>query len=637
MRRARVLATAAAAAAFVLASATGASAIDGRVSHVDREDAGLVVSVDVPADVTVDLSGVTATIDGAPYDATAARVADGDSIVQRTTILAIDTSKSMSGARFAAAKEAALAFIDAAPADVAIGIVTFDSTVDTALSPTTNRGSDRNVVNELQLSPQTLLYDGVIEAVKLAAAGGQGRVLVISDGADTGRTPLSSVVTAVDNSGVLVDVVALEQTAKAAEALKAIAGTNGAVLRAGSSDLTRIFAAEADLLARQIAVTIDVPADVASEQLSVAVTLPSSGGDVLAASTVNAVVGSPEPTVPDLTAVPSAPAPSADSPDWFIYAGVGVFAAGLLVALFLLIPGRAQPLTPEQRVTQYTAGMFSSGKPDEKPETEAALAQATQAMQGVLQRNQSLDAKISARLEAAGSDLKSSEWLLLHAAIFIVTTLVGLLLGGGNLVVGLLFMALGGFGPWLYLGIRRNQRRKKFETLLPETLQLMSGSLSAGLSLMQSVDTIVREGGEPVKTEFQRVLVETRIGVSLEDALEGVADRFDSRDFRWVIMAIRIQRQVGGNLAELLNTVAATMREREYIRRQVGALSAEGKLSAAVLGGLPPAFFLYLFFSQRDYIEPLFTDVRGVVMLVGGVLWLGVGVFWMSKLVKVEV
>ncbi len=201
-RATRVLATAAAAAAFVLGSATGASAIDGRVSHVDREDAGLVVSVDVPADVTVDLDGVTATIDGDPYNASAVRVSDGDSIVQRTTVIAIDTSKSMSGARFDAAKQAALAFIDAAPDDVAIGIVTFDSTVETALAPTTDRGADRGAVNGLRLSPQTLLYDGVIEAVRLAAAGGQGRVLVISDGADTGSTPLSSVVSAVERSGV---------------------------------------------------------------------------------------------------------------------------------------------------------------------------------------------------------------------------------------------------------------------------------------------------------------------------------------------------------------------------------------------------------------------------------------------------
>ncbi len=102
-------------------------------------------------------------------------------------------------------------------------------------------------------------------------------------------------------------------------------------------------------------------------------------------------------------------------------------------------------------------------------------------------------------------------------------------------------------------------------------------------------------------------------------------------------MAIRIQRQVGGNLAELLDTVAATMREREYLRRQVNALAAEGKLSAIVLGLLPPVFLLYLCLTNWDYVSPLFTDARGLVMLIGGALWLGVGVFWMTRLVKVEV
>ena len=227
--------------------------------------------------------------------------------------------------------------------------------------------------------------------------------------------------------------------------------------------------------------------------------------------------------------------------------------------------------------------------------------------------------------------------MLVHAAAFVIITLVGLLIGRGNLVVGIIFMVIGALVPWIYLGFRASQRRKKFDSLLPETLQLMSGSLSAGLSLMQSVDTIVREGQEPVRSEFKRVLVETRLGVSLEDAMDGVADRFDSRDFRWVVMAIKIQRQVGGNLAELLNTVADTMREREYIRRQVAALAAEGKLSALVLGALPVLFFLYLLLAQGDYVKPLYDDVRGLILLGGAAGWLGVGVFWMSKLVKVEV
>ena len=122
----------------------------------------------------------------------------------------------------------------------------------------------------------------------------------------------------------------------------------------------------------------------------------------------------------------------------------------------------------------------------------------------------------------------------------------------------------------------------------------MSGSLSAGLSLAQSIDTIVREGNEPIASEFRRVVVESRLGVTLEDSLEGVAQRMQSKDFEWVVMAIRIQRQVGGNLAELLLTVAATLREREYLRRHVKALSAEGRLSAYILGGLPPVFLIYL-------------------------------------------
>ena len=135
----------------------------------------------------------------------------------------------------------------------------------------------------------------------------------------------------------------------------------------------------------------------------------------------------------------------------------------------------------------------------------------------------------------------------------------------------------------------------------------MSGSLSAGLSLAQSIDTIVREGTEPIAGEFRRVVVETRLGVTLEDSMEGVAERMESRDFEWVVMAIRIQREVGGNLAELLLTVAATLREREYLRRHVRALSAEGRLSCCILGGLPPGFLLYLTLTKPDYVKPMYT------------------------------
>jgi tight adherence protein B len=110
----------------------------------------------------------------------------------------------------------------------------------------------------------------------------------------------------------------------------------------------------------------------------------------------------------------------------------------------------------------------------------------------------------------------------------------------------------------------------------------------------------------------------------------------ESRDFAWVVMAIRIQRHVGGNLSELLLTVAATLRERAYLRRHVKALSAEGRLSCWILGGLPPVFLMYLALSKPDYVHPLFSTPIGLLMCVAMGVLLSVGIFWMSKVAKVE-
>ncbi len=632
----RVLAGLVAASALVLGSANGASAADDDLTivHLERSPSGIEVSLDVPAGVQADLDGVTATVNGTAYDVSASRIADGQSRVQRTAILAIDTSDSMQGRRFEAAQGAARTFLDSVPADVLVGIISFDRTVQSPLAPTTDRAAARDVISALTLRRGTRLNDAVIAAVTAAGDTGQGSVLVLSDGADTSTTPLSDVTAVVSASDVVLDVVALEQSAGALDDLRLMAGDNGDVISADSAALAAAFSAEADVLARQIAVSIPVPAEVVSQQVSIEVTVPTAGGDLVARSTFPGVAATTE-----AAPAPAIPVPTSSTgfslPTWVMYAGVIVFALGLVGLLVLLVPRKAPEMSAEERVTSYTAGL--TGTTEAKPESEPALAQASAAVAGMLRHNQGLDARISHRLSAAGSELKPSEWLLLQTAFLIGATIVGLLLGRGNLVIGLIFMALGAVLPWVYLGLRRSRRRKAFDALLPETLQLMAGSLSAGLSLLQSVDTIVREGSDPVASEFKRVLVETRLGVGLEDALEGIAERFDSRDFRWVVMAIRIQRQVGGNLAELLLTVAETMREREYIRRQVNALAAEGKLSAVVLAALPPVFLLYLVAAQRSYVEPLFTDPRGIIMLVGALLWLGVGVFWMSRLVKVEV
>ena len=322
-------------------------------------------------------------------------------------------------------------------------------------------------------------------------------------------------------------------------------------------------------------------------------------------------------------------------PTWYMYAGLAALGVGMLILFSTLVP-KKQQMTTEERVLHYTT-KATGLTPAQVKAQEQTFTAAKQAAASMLARNRGLESRIATRLEGAGSELKASEWLLIHIAIFLGAGVLGLLISGGGPLITVLFMLLGAWLPWWWLGFRRNRRRKAFNAALPETLQLMSGSLAAGLSLAQSVDTIVREGVDPVASEFKRVLVENRLGVGLEESMAGVAERFESKDFEWVVMAINIQRQVGGNLAELLNTVAATMREREYIRRQVATLAAEGKLSAIVLGGLPPAFLLYLLLANHDYVMVLFTRPLGWLMLGGGALILGVGVFWMSRIVKVEV
>ena len=169
-------------------------------------------------------------------------------------------------------------------------------------------------------------------------------------------------------------------------------------------------------------------------------------------------------------------------------------------------------------------------------------------------------------------------------------------------------------------------------------LTLVAGSLTAGYSLAQAFDAAVREGNQPMAAELSRALVESRLGIDLEDALEQVAVRMDSRDFAWLVMSIRIQREVGGNLSRVLATVAETLRDRERIRRQVQVLSAEGRLSAAILGALPVVFGAVPAAAAPRLRPPALhrPDRRAAARGAAASPW-SIGIVWLRKVVKVEV
>ncbi len=157
------------------------------------------------------------------------------------------------------------------------------------------------------------------------------------------------------------------------------------------------------------------------------------------------------------------------------------------------------------------------------------------------------------------------------------------------------------------------------------------------LGIQQALDLVVQEMGEPAVSELRRAQAESRLGLSIEEALEKMAERLDSDDFRWTVTAIAIQRDVGGNLAEVLDVLANTMRERAELRRHVHALTSEGRLSAIILFLLPFVMVTLLFVVNPGYISTLFTTPVGLTLLVFGGLLLIIGGVWLNRATKVEV
>ena len=244
--------------------------------------------------------------------------------------------------------------------------------------------------------------------------------------------------------------------------------------------------------------------------------------------------------------------------------------------------------------------------------------------------------KLDAELEAAGVGLRAGEFVVISVGSALVVGLVGAaLLRSPWLALGL--AVVGAFIPRALLGRALGKRETKLREQLPDVLTIMAASLRAGHSFLQALDTVAKEVAQPAAAEFQRVVAEVRLGRPAEDALEALSERVGSDDFKWAVLAVNIQREVGGNLAEILDTVADTLRERAMLRRQVKVLTAEGRLSAWVLALLPVAIGLYMAAVNPSYIGLLVTTTIGWVMLGTAIVLMVLGILWMRKIVNIDV
>ena len=222
---------------------------------------------------------------------------------------------------------------------------------------------------------------------------------------------------------------------------------------------------------------------------------------------------------------------------------------------------------------------------------------------------------------------------MLSASAAVTGIAGGLILGGPPLAVLLAALALA--GPRALLAVLTARRRAAFADQFEATLQIIAGSLRAGYGLMHAVGTVAEESPVPTRVEFARLATENQLGRTIEDSLSAMADRMDNEDLRWVVEAIDIQRQVGGDLAEVLDTVAETIRDREQVRRQIKALSAEGRMSAIILIALPFAIAFMIRIVSPEYLSELTDSGLGRLMIGGALVMIGVGAVWIRKIVKV--
>lgn len=634
----------------LLSSSVALAAPSASIEQIDAtgESVQVVVSLDdLGPNEKVDTSGVELTIGGTAVDSEAEAIGETVDISQ-VAVLVLDTSGSMAGPRITAAKSAAQDFLAAVPDDVEVGLVTFANKAKVAVKPTTDRSAVESAVAALQAQGSTALYDAVVLAARQVAPADVGTAIVLSDGADEGSVAtLGQASKAAKRSGGVFDAISFGSDRSQLLALETIAGAaNGTVTSAkNAAQLSRAFDDSAEAISNQLVVTAAVPPEFVGTSDTVAVTVPV--GDVAVTdqafvqfAQVDAGPANPQQVDPVLADEPSALATAAGDFIWVALAGIFI---ALLVLVYVAISSAANrdgsgSTGVRRRLSIYTLG---GGQPVKEQETtvlgDTQVARSAVELADRMVAKRDFESSVGSKLEAAAVPLRPAEWLLIHVGITIGGGLLFLLIFGGRILPTALGMVIGFIGPMLYLSLKASRRTKAFGAALPDTLQLIAGSLSAGYSMPQAVDTVVKEGNPPISTEFNRALVENRLGVPIEDALDGVADRMKSVDFAWVVMAIRIQREVGGNLAEVLTTVAATLRERERLRRQVQVLSAEGRLSAWILGGLPIVFTLYLVLVRPTYLEPLVTTVLGWLMVGTGVFLLIVGALWMRKVVKVEV
>jgi tight adherence protein B len=313
---------------------------------------------------------------------------------------------------------------------------------------------------------------------------------------------------------------------------------------------------------------------------------------------------------------------------------IGLAVAGA-VALFLL--GVSRVLAPsgslEERIEEWT--QTGDGADFDALKEEAAGGSLLGAVdEAVTKRNWAESMKED--LAQADLTLTVTEYLLVRVAAVVILGLAGYLLQR-NFLVALILAVVGFAVPPIYIRTRQGRRLRAFDGQLPDVLDHLQGSLRAGYGLLQSVEWVSRQMPNPAGMEFDRVVREVQLGRNVLQALDSMVRRIPSDDLALIVTAIKIQYEVGGSLAEILEIVAHTIRERVRIQREISVLTAQQRISGYVLMVLPIGMAIFLFVVNPDYIMPMFEPGPILCIPIGTVILMVVGFLIMRRIIDIEV
>ena len=304
-----------------------------------------------------------------------------------------------------------------------------------------------------------------------------------------------------------------------------------------------------------------------------------------------------------------------------------LFIVGALSSLWVALAGAPVRRVDRRRVAAYAVV--------EQPSMLNRVATAVEAKVDTAVKQSGRGLFTAEELALAGVATPVSSLIILMGCGAVVALAIGMVLLG-SIFVGLLFAIAVPVVTKVFVRWRTGRVRRKFANLLPGTLQMMAASLRAGHSFPRALDAVSKEADAPMGPELARVVNETRVGRDIIVSLDEVAARMQSEDFRWVGAAIGAQRETGGNLNEILDQVASTIRDRQHVRMQVMSLSAEGRLSAFILMLLPVGIGGYYSLIAADQMAIFIDAPIGKILLAGSLVAYVIGGLWMRSIVRIE-